>query len=433
MSFRFTVKAAYEVKTMKNTFDILIIGGGASGIMAAITAAIVNADAKIAILEKLPRVGKKILATGNGRCNLSNSDTNLSRYHGENVKFAMSAFSQLSVPKTLDFFASAGILTREESEGKIYPQGGQASAVLDLLRLRLQKLGVPEITDFEAVDIKCQKNGFSVKSKTGAVMQSKTVIVCAGGAAGPQFGTDGSAYRLLEKSGHTKTAVHPALTRLKSSSPWHKSLQGIKFDGKAILKADGKVIRTEEGEILFTDYGLSGPPVLQLSGDAVKALNNNKKTVIFLDLVPEKNADEITKSIKTLIKSTPDMPLEFFFSGMFNKQIGKILVKAADLGKLSRRADSLTGQEISRLTEIIKGWGFEISGHTGWRDAQTTAGGINVSEFFPASMESRLIPGLFAAGEILDIYGDCGGFNLQWAWSSGYTAGKCAAERLKNE
>ena len=127
------------------------------------------------------------------------------------------------------------------------------------------------------------------------------------------------------------------------------------------------------------------------------------------------------------------MTLEFFFSGILNKQIGKILAKAADLGKLSRRADSLSTQEIAKVSATVKGWDFEIIGHTGWRDAQTTAGGIKTSEFFPSSMESRIVPGLFAAGEILDIYGDCGGFNLQWAWSSGYLAGTVAAERLKNE
>ena len=149
--------------------------------------------------------------------------------------------------------------------------------------------------------------------------------------------------------------------------------------------------------------------------------------------MPQKTADELKKIIKSLINSNPDMPLEFFFSGIFNKQIGKILVKAASLGKLSRASGSLTAEEVSRLADIIKGWEFEISGHTGWRDAQVTAGGIKTSEFFPATMESKILPGLYAAGEALDIYGDCGGFNLQWAWSSGYVAGKAAAERLKNE
>lgn len=417
---------------MRN-YDIIIIGGGASGIISAISAALANPRAKIAIAEKMPRVGKKIIATGNGRCNLSNSDTSLDRWHGTSVKFAMSAFSQFSVEKTLDFFGSVGILTCEESEGKIYPQGGQASAVLDLLRLRLEKLKIPEITEFEAVEIKPGKGGFTVKPRSGESLFCRFVIVCTGGSAGPQFGTDGSAYKLLEKLGHTLVPVYPALTRLKSSSPWHKSLQGIKFDGTATLKAGGKSVRTEKGEILFTDYGLSGPPILQISGDAVKAFANGKKPVVSLDLMPDKNADQIRNIIKSMIKSNPDMALEFFFSGMFNKQIGKILVKAADLGKMSRSADSLTGQEIARLTEIIKGWEFEICGHTGWRDAQVTAGGIKTSEIFPSSMESKIVPGLFVAGEMLDIYGDCGGFNLQWAWSSGYVAGKNAAERLKNE
>ncbi|MBR6523803.1 MAG: NAD(P)/FAD-dependent oxidoreductase [Clostridia bacterium] len=418
---------------MKNTFDILIIGGGASGIIAAIAAKTENPGLKIAILEKLPRVGKKILVTGNGRCNLSNSGCNVDRYHGENPKFTMSAFSNFSVEKTLDLFASFGIMTREEDGGKIYPLGGQASAVLDLLRLKLQKLDIPEITDFEAAEIKPSKNGFGVKAKSGGSMHGRSIIVCTGGSASPQCGTDGSAFKLFEKLGHTKTAIYPALTRLKSSSPWHKSLQGIKFDGKATLMSAGKALRTEEGEILFTDYGLSGPPILQLSGHAVKSLNHNRKTFVVLDLMPKKSSDELKKIIKSLIDSNPDMPLEFFFSGIFNKQIGKILVKAANFGKLSRSSGSLTNEDVSRLVDIIKNWEFEITGYTGWRDAQVTAGGILTSEFFPATMESKILPGLYAAGEVLDIYGDCGGFNLQWAWSSGYVAGKAAAERLKNE
>lgn len=418
---------------MKNFYDILIIGGGASGITSAITAKTVNPSLEIAIAEKLPRVGKKILATGNGRCNLSNSDPSLDRYHGKNVKFVMSAFSQMSVEKTLDFFATLGIITKEEDLGKIYPAGGQASAVLDLLRLKLEKLGIPEITELEVLEIKPEKGKFTLKTKAGQILMAKSVIICTGGMAGPQFGTDGSAYKLLEKLGHSKEPLYPALTRLKSTSSWVKSMQGIKFDGQATLKSDGKSLRTETGEILFTDYGLSGPPILQLSGEAIYSLNHNRKTIISLDLMPGKSVDELKTILQSLVLVNPDMPLEYLLSGLFNKQIGKILIKAAELGKMSDRADSILNKKISALAELVKNWEFEISGHTGWRDAQVTAGGIKTSEFYPSTMESRIVPGLYAAGEILDIYGDCGGFNLQWAWSSGYLAGKSAAERLLNE
>ena len=418
---------------MRNFYDILIIGGGASGIASAITAKMTNPALEIAIVEKLPRVGKKILATGNGRCNILNTDRSLERFHGENIKFAMSALSRMNTEKMLDFFANLGILTREEEGGKIYPSGGQASSVLDLLRLRLEKLGIPEITEFEVAEIKSDKGKFTVKSKSGQSLLAKLVIVCAGGAAGPQFGTDGSAYKLLEKLGHSKTKVYPALTRLKSTTPWARSLGGVKFDGKATLKADGKIIRAEEGEILFTDYGLSGPPILQLSGEAINMLERGKITSVFLDLMPQKSEDELKNIIKMKININPDMPLEHFFAGMMNKQIGKILIKSSELGKLTDRAESLTDKKISAATNTIKAWEFKISGHTGWRDAQTTAGGIKTSGIYPSTMESRIVPGLFIAGEIVDIYGDCGGFNLMWAWASGYLAGISAAERLLNE
>lgn len=411
---------------MTNFYDIIIIGGGASGLIAAISAKEEKPSLKVAVLEKLQRVGKKIIATGNGRCNLTNSGIDISRYHGENVKFVMSAFSQFGLNKTLDFMNSLGIMTREEDEGKIYPCGGQASAVLDLLRLRLSKLGIDEITEFEVVKLEKKGEKFEVISKSGDKITAGKVIFSVGGMAGPQFGTDGSAYNLLEKLGHTKTKIYPALVRLKTNDPWHKALQGIKFVGKATLISGGKKIRTEEGEILFTDYGLSGPPILQLSGDAVKFMD--KKAIVSLDLMPEKNENEIKQIITARKKLNPDMPLEFFFAGMFNKQIGKILVKAADLGKLDRLCGSLSESEIAKLSQIIKAWDFEVSGHTGFKDAQVTAGGFKTSEFFASSMESRKVPGLYATGEVLDIYGDCGGFNLQWAFSSGMMAGKNAAK-----
>lgn len=411
---------------MTNFYDIIIIGGGASGLVAAISAKQENPLLKVAVLEKLQRVGKKIIATGNGRCNLTNSGIDISRYHGENVKFVMSAFSQLGLNKTIDFMNSLGIMTREEEEGKIYPCGGQASAVLDLLRHRLSKLKIDEITEFEVVSLTKKGEKFEVISKSRTKITAKKVIFSVGGTAGPQFGTDGSAYSLLEKLGHTKTKIYPALVRLKTKDAWHKSLQGIKFNGRATLVSGGKKIRTEDGEILFTDYGLSGPPILQLSGDAVKLMD--KKAKISLDLMPDKTIDEIKQIILARKKLNPDMQLEFFFAGMFNKQIGKTLVKVAELGKLDRLCGSLKDEEIAKVSQIIKDWDFEVSGHTGFRDAQVTAGGIKTSEFYSSSMESRLVPGLYAAGEVLDIYGDCGGFNLQWAWSSGIMAGKNAAK-----
>ena len=327
-------------------YDIIIIGGGASGLAAAISAKEENSALKVAVLEKLPRVGKKIIATGNGRCNITNSGIDISRYHGENVKFVMSAFAQFGLNKTLDFFNSLGIMTKEEDKGKIYPCGGQASAVLDLLRLRLNKLKIDEITEFEVVKLYKKGEIFEIQSKLGEKVSSKKVIVCVGGMAGPQFGTDGSAYALLEKLGHTKTKVYPALVRLKTNDTWHKAIQGIKFDGRATLFSSGKKIRTEDGEILFTDYGLSGPPILQLSGDAIKL----DKAVISLDLMPDKTEDEIEYIIKERKNTNPDMPLEFFFAGMINKQIGKTLVKAVELGKLDRLCGTLTDIEIEKIS-----------------------------------------------------------------------------------
>ncbi len=414
---------------MKNFFDILIIGGGASGIMAAISAA-QSAPVSVALLEKNNRTGKKLLATGNGRCNFTNADISLSRYHGENVKFAMSAFGKMSPEETLGFFEKLGIVPREEENGKIFPFSGQASSVLDLLRLKLETLGVKEIVDFEAEDISEKEGLFELVSFGGKKIKGRKVIVCTGGKAGPQFGTDGSGYVLLEKFGHTKTAILPAIDKLKSSSPHAKALKGIKTTGNATLFVSGKKTRVEQGEILFTDYGLSGPPILQLSGQAAEAIYEGNSVEVTLDILPEFSEEELAYLLKERRDTNGHYPLEQFMAGLVNKQIGKELIKAAECGKLSMPVSALSDKHLKKLSTLLKDWRFEITGSMGFKDAQTTAGGIKTSEFVPQTMESRLKKGLYAAGEILDIYGDCGGFNLQWAWSSGYLAGLSATKEL---
>ncbi len=412
---------------MKNIFDILIIGGGASGIMAAISAA-QSAPVSVALVEKNGRIGKKLLATGNGRCNFTNADNSLSRYHGENVKFAMSAFGKMDMDATLGFFEKLGILPREEENGKIFPFSGQASSVLDLLRLKLETLGVKEIVDFDVVDISEKDGLFELVSFDGKMLKGRKVIVCTGGKAGPQFGTDGSGYKLMEKFGHTKTPILPAIDKVKSTSPHAKALKGIKATGNATLFVSGKKERVEQGEVLFTDYGLSGPPILQLSGQAAKAIFEGKSAEIALDILPEFSEDELFCLLKERKSTNGHYPLEQFLAGLVNKQIGKEIIKASECGKLSLPASALSDKHLKKLSALLKDWRFEITGSMGFKDAQTTSGGIKTSEFIPQTMESRLKKGLFAAGEILDIYGDCGGFNLQWAWSSGYLAGLSAAK-----
>lgn len=394
---------------------IAVVGGGASGLMAAIAAK--NESNSVVIYERCSRCGRKILATGNGRCNMTNINASTANYHGKNPKFINSAVNKFWVDETLDFFKSIGIVHKVEDEGKVYPYSDQASAVLDVLRMKIEMLGVEIVTDFEVCDIIRKKKGFRLASYKGDVAEADKVIVAAGGKAAPDLGSNGSGYALLEKLGHTVTSLKPSLVQIKTDTDIVKKLKGIKFKGSAKI---GNHVHS--GEILFTEYGLSGPPIFSLSS----VIDDNKS--ISLDLMCEYSEDELIAMMYERIINNPALPLESFFVGMLNKRIGQVMLKRLEIAPLSRRADSLSENDIIRICSAIKNWSFDILGTMSWNNAQVTKGGLLTSEFDSETMESKLISGIYAAGEILDIDGDCGGYNLQWAWSSGYIAGTAAGQ-----
>ena len=418
-------------QSVKN-IDIAVIGGSASGFAAAICAAMENKNLKIAIFEKGARVGRKILATGNGRCNLSNKDLSMTRYHGNNKDFALSALTEYDFDKTMVFFERIGILTAELEDGKVYPMGLQASAVVDMLRLKAKSEGIFEVTDFDVRKIKPNGDTFIVSDKNGDSIKAKKVIVCTGGKAAPEFGTDGSAYSLVTELGHRLTETFPALVQLKCDAKRVRGLKGVKLMGNATLICDGKTIKKEYGEVMFTDYGLSGPPIFQLSREASERLNKGNKDIkIKIDLIPNYEFYQLESILTERRKNLSELECEHFLNGMLNKQIAKQILKESDESlKLNLPCSKISDKTIKVLANKIKGWEFEVTGTNPWKNAQVTAGGINTLDVNEKTMESKKIKGLYLAGEILDIDGDCGGFNLQWAWSSGFSAGKDAAKSI---
>ena len=394
---------------------IAVIGGGASGMTAAIAAA--NSETEVTIYERNDRVGRKILATGNGRCNMTNMNAVIDNYYGNHPDFVNAAIEKFWVRETIEFFDGLGILCMEEDAGKVYPYSGQASAVLDALRMRLDKAGVKIKTKYEVKNISKNKNGFTLSFYNGETARADKVIIATGGRAAPDLGSTGAGYELLRKFGHTITELKPSLVQIKTDADIVKKLKGIKLRAKVTL---GEY--SEYGETLFTEYGLSGPPVFSLSAKLAG------QREIAIDMMPEYSEEQLVSMLYSRITANPERELENFLVGVLNKRVGQALLKSIGTEPLSRSADTLSHEEITRIAQTIKNWRFKIRGTMSWNNAQVTKGGADTSEFNSGTMESKLVKGLYAVGELLDIDGDCGGYNLQWAWSSGYIAGMSARQ-----
>lgn len=406
-------------------FDLIIIGGGASGLIAALQAKLSAPHLNIAVLEKADRPGKKLLATGGGRCNIANrqgdSPEHFYTAKGNHPAFVRPAFAHFPVADNMAFFRYLGLLTKEEDGGKLYPLGDQAAAVLDTLRLHIAAQGIPLLTECGVTAI---RPAYRVQTTNGE-FSARAVILAMGGNASPKLSTAGDFAAITAPLGHKATALYPALTQLKAADPLPKALQGIKFMGNATFFVNDEPI-TEYGEILFTAYGLSGPPILQLSRLAANAEQEPLK--IHLDILPNYNKEEIRAEITR--RTALPLKLEDFLTGMLNKRLGQQLIKRACGKSLNEPAASLSPTDIARLSALIKDLPLTVNGTTGWQNAQVMAGGLSLKAFDSQTLSSKLQPGLFACGEVLDVFGDCGGYNLSWAWSSGRLAAHSAVSYL---
>lgn len=428
-----------------------IVGGGAAGMMAAITAA--RRGASVTILEGNDRVGKKILSTGNGKCNLGNRKLDPEEYYTEQPDRLKECLERFGTEDTINFFQGIGLLLKEKN-GYLYPACEQASAVLDVLRFELAALGVQVVTGCKVKRIlpgqvmvkngqvpPAREGGQAVEGKRDAscrqvsgqiAVQSEnqrfrfdSVIIACGGKAAPRTGSDGSGFQLAEQIGHKLLPTVPALVQLRCSEPYLKAVSGVRADAMVSVWNGGRRIACERGELQLTDYGISGIPVFQLSRQVNYILRRQKEVEITVDFLPDYGQEEYAalQAGRKLLQN--DRTVEEFFTGMLHKKLMQQFVKMAGLspGESAGAADENALQEVYRL---CREWKLHVNGYNAYDNAQVCAGGVPLDQV-AEDLESRKAPGVFFAGEILDVDGRCGGYNLQWAWCSGYLAGKAAA------
>lgn len=404
---------------MKNK-NIIVIGGGASGLLAAVVAR--RNGANVTILERNPRIGKKILVTGNGRCNYTNSLTSVTDYNNQDfVRYGLELFNP---EETMSFFSELGIVAKIEKEGKAYPLSEQASSIIDVFLYELNRLEIDVVNNAYVYNIIKKKQYFQIFLEDGRNFECDKVILATGGKALSSTGSDGSGYELAKKLGHKIVEPFPALVKLKLESPYLKHLQGIKMPAIVELIHKNIVLQREEGDILFGNYGISGPTILQLSRKANELYLKGEKVYIKIILVSSLTKAEVFN--RFLISRAK--PVDFSLVGMVNKRYISALLKEAKIEKQNTLVKDLSDKQLNALVGLLFDWRFLVKGSKGFSDAQVTAGGISLKEINNETMESKIVEGLYITGEVMDIDGRCGGYNLQWAWSSGYLAGMSSSE-----
>ncbi len=400
---------------------VCVIGAGASGILAAISAKEQGAD--VFMLERNTKIGKKILATGNGRCNFTNVDA--TEYNYNHPEFVKSIFEQFGPDQTVKFFENLGIIPKIEDLGKAYPYSEQAASIVEVLLHELKKLGIEIIFEIYVQEIKIQNNKYIIKTQHKEFKADK-VILTTGGKALPKSGSDGNGYIIAKKLGHEITEVFPSLVKLNLDYPYLKQMDGVKVKAKAQLIFNEQVVHEESGDVLFTKFGISGPTILQISRFANQLLLENKTIYIKVILINDLKVFELVNRFKNL----NDKSIEMALVGLIPNKLIHPLLKEADIFNFNQKTANLSGKDLKKVLDILYDWRFLIVNSKGFDDAQVTAGGIDLAKVDQMTLESKVHKGLFFAGEVLDIDALCGGYNLQWAWSSGYIAGKYAGKKI---
>ena len=447
-------------------YDVIIIGAGASGLTAAIAAA--REGSSVLVIEQMDKAGKKILATGNGKCNYTNLHQSPDCYRSDDSAFAMKVLSCFDVEKTLQFFKELGIYPRER-DGYLYPNSEQAASVVSVLMLECLALKVEfryeekvisiKNPDFTVITKKDEtEKGNKVKNSNIKNLNSQNLnsnnaslktysykaeklIIATGGCASPKLGSDGSGFELAKLFGHTVIKPLPALVSLLSPQKYCKTVSGVRVKAKVTAFTEEfhkgnenatKLLGTEKGEIVFTDIGISGIPIMQVSRFVAKALDQGEKVSLELDYFAELSKQELANLIKQRINKSPHKTIEEMMIGLLNHKLSYVLLQQAELD-LTKNCLPMTNSEIDRLVSSLKEHQMAVNATNSFEFAQVSTGGVKTSEVDPRSMESRLQKKLYLVGELLDVDGTCGGYNLQWAWSSGYLAGITAGAKNKSQ
>lgn len=398
--------------------EIIVIGGGASGMMAAICAA--RQGASVLILERMSRVGKKLLATGNGRCNYTNRKMNKRCFHSQNLASVSKILNSFGNKDTEDFFMELGILPKEK-DGYVYPNSMQAASVVDALRFEIERLGIQVLTDVDVKAIALKGKGFQVQSDN-QIFHCRRVILAAGGCASEKLGSNGSGYTFAKSLGYSCIPVVPALTGLKAKEKVFKSLGGIRTEGRVTLYIENKYVDSHVGELQLAEYGISGIPVFQLSGQAAYGLLKNKKVCCELDFFPDWQEETLVRYLDKRKKRFKGTSLEVFETGLLNRKLIHECIRMAG------KTDANGFPDMRRLAWVMKHFPATITESRGYDFAQVCAGGVDLKEIYPETCETLRHPGFYIVGELLDADGICGGYNLQWAWATGWLAGQHAGK-----
>jgi predicted Rossmann fold flavoprotein len=397
---------------------VIIVGGGASGLMAAIMAA--RKKHRVTILEHKEKPGKKILATGNGKCNYTNLVQRPDCYRGGDASFALKVINQFNVDKTLEFFLDLGVYPKVRN-GYVYPNSEQAASVAESLLLEAKLLNINIQCDVHVEKIKINTDGFLIHTTKGNYTANK-VILAAGGCASPGHGSDGSGFALAKMLGHTVIKPLPALVQLKSGEKYFKTLAGVRAEGAIKLVGNYSILAEEKGEILLAAYGVSGIPVMQVSRFAAKALEEKQKVDLLIDFLPQLNQSELLELLRTRMQRNKEKTIEQVFIGLLNNKLVYVCLNQIGI-KPEQSCNEVKQKQLQAIAKQLKEWRVPINGTNSFEQAQVSAGGVAVTEINPHTMESKLVKGLYFTGEIVDVDGTCGGYNLQWAWSSGAVAG----------
>ncbi len=400
-------------------YDVAIIGAGPAGIMAAITAS--EKGKQVILIEKNPEIGRKILATGNGRCNITNKNVTADRFYGADKKFINEVLSQFDQNKAMNFFNELGLLLKEEDRGRMFPRTNQASSVVNVLSDKLSENKVTILVNSLVKKIE-KKEAWNVILENGNVINTKKLIITTGGKAAHFLGSSGDGLFWARNLGHTITPLYAALVPIETKESWVKEVQGVKVEAKVWGTKGEKIISQKQGDLLFTHFGLSGPSIMSMARKIAPEFGDSK-VELHIDLFPEIEKNELDGSVSKSLELNGKKAIKNALVGVLPQRLIEVILtlssvnidkKSAEIGKVER------GNILSNMKDLT----LTVSGLRPLKEAQVTAGGIETNEINAQTLESKIVKDLYFAGEIIDVDGDSGGFNLQWAWSSGYVAGK---------